>query len=128
MIKRNLFFLFSATSFAIASTVLDVFNYNPYVASKNVFINFYFSLFIACAGVLAMILFYIKYKGHKNSAINSLFWPSVRQGLFLSVSLILLLILKVLSLLDIWIGISLVAVIILLELFFQTKKSKPVAA
>lgn len=124
MLKRNLFFLFSITLFAIASLVLDVFNYNPYESSRSVFINFYTSLLFSLAGLIALVIYYIKFTNLKGKPLQAYFWPSIRQGLFLALSIVVLLVLKGLSLLDWWIGTSTVLVLILLELFFQTKKVK----
>ena len=126
VIKRNLFFLFSITLFAVASTVLDLFNYNPFTANIGIFINFYVSLTLAITGIIGLIIFYIKISRHKNLS-NAYFWPSVRLAFFISLGLNTLLFLKGMKLLDIWVGIPLMIAIVLLELFFQTNKNKKVA-
>jgi hypothetical protein len=122
MLIRNLFFLFSVTLFAAASTVLNIFNYNPYLSGADVFINFYISLCIAVAGILSIVIYYLKIKYFKDKAINSYFWPSVRQGLLFSTAITLLLLLKGLRLLDWWVGIPLLIAVVLMELFFQTNR------
>lgn len=123
MLKRNLFFLCTVTIFAIASLVLDIFNYNPFEAQTAVFVNFYVSLFLTLGGVLAFTIYYCKIYFSKETLLYKIFWPSVRQALFLSLALTTLLIMKGLKLLDIWVGFSLVVIILLLELFFQTKRT-----
>jgi asparagine N-glycosylation enzyme membrane subunit Stt3 len=123
MLIRNLFFLLSVTLFAVASTVLDIFNYNPYKSNLSVFINFYTSFFIGLTGILSLIIYYTKLKIKKDKSIYAYFWPSVRQSALVSFSVTLLLMLKGLKLLDWWVGLPLVVSIILLELFFQTTSS-----
>lgn len=123
MLIRNLFFLFSITLFAVASCVMDIFNYNPFKSNFSVFINSYASFFVGLAGILSMIIYYLKLKMRKDKSIHSYFWPSVRQSILFSLSITLLLILKGLKLLDWWVGIPLMIAIILLELFFQTTSS-----
>ncbi len=120
MLIRNLFFLFSITLFAVASVVLDIFNYNPYKSNVSVFINFYISFLIALTGILSIVVYYLKLKIGKDKSIYSYFWPSVRQSVLISSSVTLLLVLKGLKLLDWWVGVPLVIAIVLLELFFQT--------
>lgn len=123
MLIRNLFFLFSVTIFALASTVLDIFNYNPFNSGPSVFINFYASFLIAIAGILSFGIYYTKLRLKKDKQIYAYFWPSVRQALLLSLSLTVILLLKGLKLLDWWVSIPLVISIVLLELFFQTTSS-----
>lgn len=119
-LKRNLFFLISITLFAVASFVLNIFNYNPNTSALPVFINFYVSFFSAFAGISTTVLFLLKMNiMEKNNPIKY-FWPSVRQAVLLSLGVTTLLVLKGTKLLDWWIGISLIFVISLLELFFQT--------
>lgn len=120
MLKRNLFFLFSITLFAIASVVLNVFNYNPYQSDNAVFINFFTSLFVALSGILAFIIFFTRIQISKNRTADPFFIPSIRQGILVSSAISIILILKVLDILDWWVGGPTVIAIFLLELFFQT--------
>jgi len=122
MLIRNLFFLFSVTLFAVASTILDVFNYNPYHSGTSVFVNFYVSFCIGLAGILSIAIYYLKIHFSKDKSIYSYFWPSVRQSFLISLGITLLLLLQGLKLLDLWVGIPLMIAVILLEFFFQTNK------
>lgn len=121
---KNLFFLFTVTIFAIASVVLNIFNYNPFQANFREFANFYASFLVALAGIITILIYYIKTKVTKNETIYKSFWSSTRQGLFVSIGTTTLMILLGMKILDWLIGISVVVVIVLLELFFQTKKAK----
>ncbi|MEK9156496.1 MAG: hypothetical protein AAB360_04380 [Patescibacteria group bacterium] len=119
--KRNFFFLFTVTLFATTSVFLDLFNYNPYQADFKIFLNFYLSFLLSLGGILALVMFYLKYRYLKTENLSKFFWVSVRQGLIISLAATILLLLKNFGLLDWWIGASFTIVIILLELFFQTK-------
>lgn len=120
-IKRNLFFLFSITVFSLISIVLCISNYNPYNIDIPQFIYFYSSVLLSVWGITSILLFYIKIKLSHKETIYIHFWPAVRQGMILSLGLTIILILRGLKLLDIWVGIPVMIIIILLELFFQTK-------
>ena len=120
ILKRNLFIIFSVTLFAIASLVLDIFNYNPYTSDLSVFANFYASLLISFAGIFGLTIFLVKVKLNKGKWTSEKFLPSLRQGCILSIALTGLLILKGLNVLDWWVGVPLIIAILLLELFFQT--------
>ncbi|MFA5926802.1 MAG: hypothetical protein WCT32_00475 [Patescibacteria group bacterium] len=122
MLKRNLFFLFSVTIFAFASLVLDLFNYNPFESGKLVFVNFFVSLHLTILGLGAFIIYYSKLFLFKDKLIYTSFWPSVRQSFFLATAATTLLFLSGVGLLDWWVGTSLVIVVILMELFFETKR------
>lgn len=121
-LMRNLFFLFTITTFAVASTVLSIFNYNPYQSSPVTIINFYASFLISLAGIGAIIIYYAKIKLAKNETIYSFFWSSVRQALFGATAITIVVYLQSLRILDWLIGISVVIVSILLELFFESKR------
>lgn len=123
---RNLFFLFAVTVFALTSTVLAVFNYDPFHSDKSVFLNFYISLFVGLAGVLSLALYYIKVKIAKSETVYNFFWPSVRQASFISLAITVILYLRGLRILDWLIGVSVVIVVGLLELFFESRKKRQV--
>jgi len=121
---RNLFFLFSITIFGLAAFILALYNYNPSTADTKIFIDFYSSLFVALAGILSLVIYFVKMKLAKNETIFAIFWPSIRQSMLISAGLTALLALKGFKILDWLTGISIIVIAILLELFFQTKKGK----
>jgi len=123
-LKQSLFFLFALTAFGVASTILSIFNYNPYLSNNLAFANFYASLFVGIAGILSIAIYYIKIKISKNETIYSYFWPSVRQSVFVSAAITAILYLRGIRILDWLIGISVLIVAVLLELFFESRKSK----
>lgn len=121
-IVRNLFFLFSVTLFALTSTVLSISNYNPFTSNVSAFVYFYSSFFVALAGIIAIMAFYLKSKKMKNQDSQVFFWPSIRQASFVALALTGILVLQGLRILDLMIGMSIAVVLLLLELFFRTKK------
>ncbi|MFA7253530.1 MAG: hypothetical protein WC107_03165 [Patescibacteria group bacterium] len=121
-LTRNLFFLFAFTVFGITSVILDIFNYNPEKAGLSEFANFYTSFFAGILGTLALIIFVLKVKSNKIETYTHHFWPSVRQAFLLSAGLTTILMLRGFRILDWMIGASVIIVVVLLELFFQTKK------
>jgi len=84
------------------------------------FINFFASLFFSIAGIAAFIVYYTKLRVAKDKSINAYFLSSIRQGLFVSAAITLLVILRTLQILDWWVAGPMVIAVILLELFFQT--------
>ncbi|OQB06113.1 MAG: hypothetical protein BWY19_00542 [bacterium ADurb.Bin212] len=122
MLKRNLFFIFSILIVSAASLMLCIFNYNPYEANTNQFTIFYSSVLLFLASLFSITIFYLKISLSKKEMVYSYFWPSTRQGFILSAGIVTLLVLRGLRLLDVWTGAPLFMAIILIELFFQTKK------
>lgn len=124
MIKAYLFYLYSLTVVAFATLILCIFNYNPFESSAINFIYFYTALFFTLTGAISLIIFYSKLSLNRSEVIFSIFWPSVRQGLLFAAAVTLVFVLRGLRLLDIWIGIPIIIIVFLLELFFQSKKEK----
>lgn len=119
-LKRNLFFLFTITIFGVASVILDIFNNNPYESGMDVFINLFISFFVALAGSLSLAIFLTRYLMHKQKTSTDFMPASIRQASLIALAATTLLILRVMRILDWWVGFPLVVAIILLELFFQT--------
>ena len=121
MLKKSLFFIFSITVVAIATFVIVINNYNPYETGQLIFSIFYIALLIMLTGVFTIVIFYSKIYIFKNSMIYALFRPSLRQGAIISIGIVSTMLLQSLRLLDFWVEIPLLIVIVLIELFFQTK-------
>jgi len=121
MLKKSLFFIYSILVVAFATFVIVLNNYNPYQSAQLIFVLFYFSLFLFLTSLISLIIFYTKIYVFKNSMIYALFLPSLRQSAIISAGIVTMVLLQGLRLLDFWVGIPLLIVIILIELFFQTK-------
>ena len=120
---RNLFFLFAITLFGFTSTILAIFNYNPYQASASTFANFYVSFAVAATGIISLLVLYIRSRKKLNENVNPYLWSSIRQAFIASAGITMLLVLRGLRTLDWLIAISIIVVCCLLELFFKTKKA-----
>ena len=118
---RKIFFLLSCTIVAIAAFVLCVYNYNPFHATNSQFAYFYLSFFVSLSGLASITIILIRLR---LSILDNKFWPSIRQGIFVGLAALSLLFLKGLELLDLWVGIPTIIAVIMLELFFQTKRKK----
>lgn len=123
MLVKYLFFLLTVTIFAIASTILTIYNYDPFQSGAVVFIDFYTSFGIALTGIIAISIYWAKAVIFPKSVAYR-FWSSLRQSLLVAVGITAILALQQFRILDWLIGSSIVIVVILLELFFQTKKGK----
>jgi len=124
--KSKVFFTITVTIFALATLILTIFNYNPFQAASNVFVIFYTSLFVFLSGLSTILIFFIRYRINENFSQNRQFLSSLRQGQLLATIITILFLLKGLKVLDLWVGIPLVIAIILLELFFTSRKIKKV--
>jgi len=122
MLKRVLFFLFTLTLFCGTSVLLCISNYNPFRSQYAEFIQFYLSVFGTIVGLASLLVFFAKYRFHKDKSSHTYIWSSIRQGVFVALYLTLVLFLQGMRLLDSWTIFPLAIVLILLELFFQTKR------
>jgi hypothetical protein len=122
-LKSILFFNISLFLFAIASVLVTVANNNPTNSGTNVFITFYASFFLTLWTALTLFIFFLKSR-FANGLQISAYYPTVRQALFLSISLTILLLLKGLNIFDWWVGVSIIIAFSLLELFFESKGNK----
>lgn len=69
-----------------------------------------------------MLIYFIKIRVFANPPLNQLFKSSIRQGILFSVIIVVLLMLQGMKVLDIWVGVPLVIVIVLIELFLRSKR------
>lgn len=122
-LKAKLFFLVSVTVFALAALILTLFNYNPFKTGVSVFVIFYLSLWATIAGLLTIILLFIRSR-MAEKLLSSSFWPTLRFSAIISLAATVLLILDGLKILDLWVGIPLTIAIIMIELFFRGNKFK----
>ena len=84
---------------------------------------FYASLFFALTGTLSLIGFYLRVWFSKNEIVYAHVFPAFRQGMFLSLILVISLVLQALRILTWWDGALLVGSIILLEFYFMSRQT-----
>ena len=121
-LKSAIFFNVSILLFSLASLLVAIANNDPNNSSVSVFTMFYVSFFFTCWPVIALVIFFLKSRFSSNPAQISTYLPVIRQSLFLAIGLTILLMLKGLKIFDWWVGSSIIISLILLELFFETKR------
>jgi len=122
-LKSILFFNISVFLFAIALVLVTIANNDPLSSSFNVFLTFYAALFVTLWSTLTLLFFFIKSRILKELQITS-YYPTLRQALFLSIALTILLLLQGLNIFDWWVGVSIIIAFCLLELFFESKSKR----
>lgn len=102
--------------------LLLFFSINPYAAPIWIILLFDFTFFLIWTSIFALIGFYLKVWATNHEVIFAHLLPTLRQAIFLSLIVTGLLFLKQIGVLNWWIGGMLVAAIILVELFFRSRK------
>lgn len=122
-IKTNLFIIFSITLLALGVWLMILFNINPKNADWLEKLAFFGSLLLLLSGTLTFIIFYFRIWFSNKEVIYSYLPIAIRHSVLISFIAVSLLFLNALDVLTWWDGIILVVVIILIELFFQTKRT-----
>jgi hypothetical protein len=107
---------------AFGLTFVLLMGVNPYQSPVWIIILFYTNLTILIAGILALIGFYYKIQISNREVIFSHIYPTLRQGVLIAIVLVGLLFLKQIDSLNWWAALLLVMSVLLLELFFRSKK------
>lgn len=121
-LRLYLFGLYSVAVLSVGLATLLVFNVDPFSAPTWIIILTYALLFLFLTCLFGIIGFYLKVKLSNREVIFANLGPALRQSAlfaFLMVGLIFLLQVKSLNW---WIGILFVIAILMLELFFRSKK------
>ena len=122
-LKSILFFNISIFLFSVASVLVAVANNDPTSSRPEVFVYFYGSFFVACWSAITLLIFFIKSR-FNNQILLGAYLPTLRQAMFASLSLTIILFLQGIKIFDWWVGISIIISLILLELFFESKDNK----
>ncbi len=96
---------------------------NPTQTGLIGFILFYFSLFLAILGSASVVGFIVRVR-LKQEPVFKQVEISFRQGVWIGILIVVLLLLKGLDLLRWWNGLFLVLFLVFLELFFLTSKKR----
>jgi len=121
-LRLYLFCLVSTIIIAFGLTFVLLMGVNPYQSPVWIIILFYTNLTILIAGILALIGFYYKIQISNREVIFSHIYPTLRQGVLIAIVLVGLLFLKQIDSLNWWAALLLVMSVLLLELFFRSKK------
>jgi hypothetical protein len=120
-LRSILFFNVTVSLFALASLLVTIANNDPFSSPFQTFLLFYLSFFVFIWSVTTLLIFLIKSRIYNNQLLLGTYLPTVRQSLFISITLTIILLLYGLNIFDWWIGISVILSFLLLELFFETK-------
>ncbi len=118
-----LFSIFAITLISLGTWFLIIFNINPYQTDIMSIAAFFASLFIWLSGVLTLLFFYIKVNLANKEIIFAYLPTSIRHAILISLSLTAILVLSSLQVLTWWSGALIIIPILLLGLFFRTKKA-----
>lgn len=99
-----------------------VFSVNPFKADIISISTFFISLFFAVASTLTIFIMILRKRQDKETSPTSLLGSSFRYAAMASLILVSLLILQTLRILNWWDGALVVITILLIELFFRTRK------
>jgi len=121
-LRLYFFSLISIIIISISLWALLVFNINPYLAPGWIIFLFYLTIFLFIMAVLAIFGLRLKFKLSNREVLYSHIPSTLRQSAFLALTIVGLLFFKQLKVLNIWVGLLFVTAIILIELFFHSRK------
>lgn len=121
-LRLYLFGLYSIMFLSLGLWFLLLFNVNPFTAPTWIVIVFYLTLFLFLVGIFAIVGFYFKVWASNREIIFSHLAPTLRQSALISLLIIGLIFLEQVKALNWWVAILLVAAVIMLELFFRSRK------
>lgn len=123
-LRNYLLGIFTASVLCWTALGLIIFNTDPNSSGRGVILIFFISLFIGLTGFFALVGFFLRLWLSKNEVIYFHLSPSIRQGILISLCVVILLALQTLRLVNIWTAGLLVLAILSLEFFFRTKPQK----
>lgn len=118
-------YYFSIFFIALISTsllTLFLFNVNPYLAPGWIIITFYFALFIVLLCLFSLIIFKYKIWASNREVIYSYIAPTLRQSAIISLIIVGIIFFIQIEIINWWITILYVLALVMLELFFRSKK------
>jgi len=110
-----------ATFFGWASLLVVYYQLSPFTQPKLALSLFYLSLFVALTGTFALILYSFRRMTHKDSPLKAPFNVPLRQGVLLSLMVVVGLIFQRLRVLTWWDALLLLAIILLIEFYFMSR-------
>lgn len=121
-IKTYLLGMGASTILCFTSWILVVQNIDPTSAQLGGFLIFYFTLFFALTSLFSLLGFYVRRKIFENQIEFRQVETAFRQGMFLSVTFVGLLILQGERRLNIYSAFIFVAFVVVMEFYFLVKK------
>lgn len=123
--KRYFLVITTSTAVCWAVFVFLLTQVAPQDAGVAGVLFFYLTLFCAVAGSLTLLGYGLRRRITKTRVVLAHLQPAFRQGLLLAGLLVVALVLQSMRLLSGWNGALLIVAVVLLELFFQSRKGVP---
>lgn len=120
--RSFIFAIITALIFTTSIWILILFNIDPYKADWLSKISFFLSLLIMITCILTLFGYYIRKKILNNELIYSILPVSFRQGILGALIIVGIIILSCINVLNWWIAGIWLLIILLIELFFKTRK------
>ena len=114
--------IFVATFLSWASWLVVYYKLSPFSQPALALSLFYSSLFVALAGTFALLFYFLRAWLNKKEIYNVHLNTSLRQGVLLSVMIIIGLGFQRLRVLTWWDGILLLAIVLLIEFYFSSRE------
>lgn len=111
-----------ATFFAWSSWFVVVYKLSPFTQPALSLSLFYSSLFIAFAGTFTLLFYFMRLWAGRKEISNIHLNTSVRQGILLSLMIVVALGFQRLRVLTWWDGMLLLAVVLLIEFYFNSRE------
>lgn len=121
-IRKQLFGIFTGTLLGLGVFLAILFNSDPNTADIFTKIAFFVSLFIFLAGFLTFCGFYLRVYFSNREIIYTNLPLAIRQATLISFLIVGIAALQALRVLTIWDAAILAIIVILVELFFRTRK------
>lgn len=121
-LRIYLFGLYFAMFISMGLWFLLLFNVNPFTAPGWIIGIFYTTLLCFFTALFAIAGFYLKVWMSNREVIFAHLAPTLRQSALLATVLVGLFFLKQVSVLNWWVGILFIISLIMLELFFRSRK------
>lgn len=110
-----------ATVFGWASWLVVLYKLSPFSQPTLSLSLFYGSFFVALAGTFSLIFYFLKVWTNKKEIYNAHLNTALRQGILLSLMIIVGLAFQRLRVLTWWDGLLLLAIVLLIEFYFHSK-------
>ncbi|AKM82748.1 TPA: hypothetical protein DD449_00580 [Candidatus Berkelbacteria bacterium] len=121
-LRLYLFSLYSVAILSLGLWILLIINVNPFSAPSWIIVLVYTLLFCFFTGLFAIIGFYLKVWLSNREVIFSHLMPTLRQSALIAFSVVGLIFLIQVKSLNWWIACLFIIAVIMLELFFRSKK------
>jgi hypothetical protein len=110
-----------ATVFGWASWIVVINKLSPFTTPELALALFYTSLFVALAGTLSLVIYYLRAWLNKVEIHNVQLNTSLRQGVLLSAMINTAIAFQRLKVLTWWDGLLLLAIVLLIEFYFMAR-------